>query len=801
MAREKKKGKFLKFILIVVAIFFVILLISALLDDGESNDSQASYDDSYSSEDNSTYSDGNNSGGQAYGGVDYVVQDPVGEYRKFNSRVADNNSEEISELANGKHFINEAFDFTEYATTINEKHSGNWGIYIYVCGSNLESDGGAATEDISEILNANLPDNSNVVIQAGGASSWNLNIDPNSLQRLVYDGSNFELVDSGKQVNMGQQASLENFLSFCKTNYPADNEIVIFWNHGGASISGACYDELYNDDHLTLNEIDNAFSNVYGKERIEMVGFDCCLMATLDTAELLRNHAKMLVASEELEPGNGWYYTDWLNDLASDPSMSNAKLGKAICDSFLGGCQMYGTDDEATLSAIDLTQINLVTASMNALGSELLGKATNGDADIFATFGRAAQKAENYGGNNDSSGYFDMVDLGDLYDQCKGALDSENYARYALSRAVVYNVHGSYRSQSTGISVFYPYDKTEYNMQKIEAVTASDIYTSALRYAVTGELSQEAVDLINMYGEKADEFSSSMAESGSSSQSSSEETDSSEYDEVYDGYYEDDDDYYEEYRSVATKSIKAATVSSDSLAKAADQLVFKNDGKDLEIYIDDDGYISTDIGKNIDAVESVICDFLMYDEKNDTYVALGYDNDVDVDWETGAIKDNFRGVWACLGGHRLYLDLTYEGDDYNLYSVPVTVNDKDMDMSISYDYKTDSFKILGLSDSVDTDASNVYATKSDIMPKAGDKFTLIGYSYDYDNEDWVEIELDSFTYEDGMTITEEDLGDGQFAIMFITTDVAGNEVFSEYGYIDYYDGEISTYTEDELEEE
>ena len=121
-------------------------------------------------------------------------------------------------------------------------------------------------------------------------------------------------------------------------------------------------------------------------------------------------------------------------------------------------------------------------------------------------------------------------------------------------------------------------------------------------------------------------------------------------------------------------------------------------------------------------------------------------------------------------------------------------------MSVSYDYKTESYKVLGLSDSVDTDSSNVSANRVTAKLKAGDKVTFIGYIFDYDAEEWNEMELDTFTYSEDMKISEEDLGDGQFAIMFITTDVAGNEVYSQYGYIDYFDGEVSAYTEDELEE-
>lgn len=42
-----------------------------------------------------------------------------------------------------------------------------------------------------------------------------------------------------------------------------DNKMVIFWNHGGGSLGGVCYDEIYDLDHLTLNEIDEAFTEAF----------------------------------------------------------------------------------------------------------------------------------------------------------------------------------------------------------------------------------------------------------------------------------------------------------------------------------------------------------------------------------------------------------------------------------------------------------------------------------------------------------------------------------------------------------
>lgn len=47
---------------------------------------------------------------------------------------------------------------------------GSWAVYWYLCGSDLESGGGFATTDLSEMMEVELPENITVVIQTGGAS-------------------------------------------------------------------------------------------------------------------------------------------------------------------------------------------------------------------------------------------------------------------------------------------------------------------------------------------------------------------------------------------------------------------------------------------------------------------------------------------------------------------------------------------------------------------------------------------------------------------------------------------------------
>ena len=58
-------------------------------------------------------------------------------------------------------------------------------------------------------------------------------------------------------------------------------------------------------------------------------------MATTETALALSDYADYLIASEETEPGTGWYYTNWLSNLSSNTAISTLDLGKKIVDDFI----------------------------------------------------------------------------------------------------------------------------------------------------------------------------------------------------------------------------------------------------------------------------------------------------------------------------------------------------------------------------------------------------------------------------------------------------------------------------------
>ena len=83
-----------------------------------------------------------------------------------------------------------------------------------------------------------------------------------------------------------------------------------------------------------------------GGVKFDIIGFDACLMATLETALVAEQYGDYLIASEAVEPGTGWYYTNWLSALSENPAIDSLDLGKQIIDDYV---KMSG-NSQTTLS-------------------------------------------------------------------------------------------------------------------------------------------------------------------------------------------------------------------------------------------------------------------------------------------------------------------------------------------------------------------------------------------------------------------------------------------------------------------
>ncbi len=608
----------------------------------------------------------------------------------------------------------------------------SWAVYWYLCGSDLESNGGFASIDLSEMMEVELPEDVTVVIQTGGAAAWqNELMDPGKLQRWVYNSEGLSLIEEAETADMGDAQTLYEFLDFADTNYPADKVAVTFWNHGGGSVSGAAFDELYGLDSLDLAEMYQAFNEVWpanaDNPALELVGFDTCLMATIDVAAVFQNFAKYLVASEELEPGNGWLYSGWLAELAQNPDMDGDSLGIAICNAYYEGCEAVGTEGQTTLSVTDLTKLTPLLEAYEAFGQEAFVAAAE-DPGFFAQLGRAAAQSENYGGNTREQGYTNMVDLGHLARQTAWMLPSAQGVCDALADCVIYQVGGPYRAEATGLSCYYSYSGDVDDFNGYANVGAGLAFKQLFAYGLTGEL-----------GAGGEEYLSSLD--------------------------------IQELPDVPT----LADTDWDGAA----------------LDVNDEGAAFLTLGPEAENILSGIGFSLFYvDEESDQMMFLGTDNDMEADWENGIFYDNFRGVWGAIDGCIVYMELSFEGDGYNLYSIPILLNGEEYNLQVAYDFSDQTWSILGASQGLDESGM---ASKELRLLSEGDVITTIWQLSSFSGDDDFEMyAAEELTVTADTSFGEVSLPDGQYGMVFEMRDFAENYVYSDAVLFDCAGGEIFT---------
>ena len=229
----------------------------------------------------------------------------------------------------------------------NESYRYDNTILIYMCGSDLESNFSSASLNINEILKNETDEKNNIIIEAGGAKAWrHHNINSNKLSRFEVSNHELKLIEELDNSSMGSSETFTDFLSFGLENYGAKNMGVIIWNHGDG-INGISYDENYNYDGLTINELRDSFNSVSCliPEGFNLIGFDACLMANYETINAISDYTKYIIASEIREPIGGWNYhrlmesfgsfdgyKNLLNDYASDCSSSNLNYSLSLID-------------------------------------------------------------------------------------------------------------------------------------------------------------------------------------------------------------------------------------------------------------------------------------------------------------------------------------------------------------------------------------------------------------------------------------------------------------------------------------
>lgn len=326
--------------------------------------------------------------------------------------------------------------------------SDTYTLMLYMCASDLESECGFATEDLNEIMYGYTAGNLNVIVQTGGTAEWqNTVVADDRCQRYQVTEDGLELVDDslGMQ-NMADSATLTDFIQYCSSNYAADHYGLVLWDHGGGVVGGYGYDENFGGDSMSLTEMSRALGDA--SVHLDMLGFDACLMANFETCLMAAPYADYLIASEEPEPGCGWYYTDWIGKLSENCGIPPKCYGRQIIDDYITESGWDSPSMYSTLGMFDLQQVT----------QKLLPALSQFSDDAVQQLSAGEYRRISQSRSNTRAVYQSELDHIDLLDYAQHSQsETADQLEQAVSDCVVYYRETENGSGDNGLSILFPY--------------------------------------------------------------------------------------------------------------------------------------------------------------------------------------------------------------------------------------------------------------------------------------------------------------------------------------------------------
>jgi len=272
---------------------------------------------------------------------------------------------------------------------------------------------------------------------------WDRRGDGNTARFLVqHDDNLFELADyregvnrwstwdecdedEGRECNMADAQTLYNFVTWARSTFPAEHNFLSIVDHGGgwgptldpgqhdyAFLGGMSWDDTSGGPPISTKRMGQAFRQFTndGADKIDVVLYDACSMATIEDAYEIHRYADYLVASQN-ETWSVFAYDRYLEglDTITDPR----ELAENIVTRYIDSLAGY----PRTMSAIDLAALNPsdgLAKRVNDLGTALRPLASDDKGSMEQARVEAQKFDANFDeilGNDDY--YVDLYDFAD----------------------------------------------------------------------------------------------------------------------------------------------------------------------------------------------------------------------------------------------------------------------------------------------------------------------------------------------------------------------------------------------------
>jgi len=268
-----------------------------------------------------------------------------------------------------------------------------WAVLVYMAGDDRNPNGieYAISQDLTELKQIGSRDEVHFLVQtddATGSASYRYRL------REGTDLASDRLARFNGDLNTGSTKTLVDFVRWAHHLFPAKRTALVLWGHGSGhddqnvyrAVRGAVtprtaarlaqrrlgffsgtrrsileqgptrgygYDDTAGDflDNVELHKALRQIKTILGRP-LDILGFDACLMAMIEVAYQIHDTAKILVASERTEPGDGWWYSRAFHNLLDHPETAAPELAQDIVSAYR---MAYRND--MTLSAVNMEEI------------------------------------------------------------------------------------------------------------------------------------------------------------------------------------------------------------------------------------------------------------------------------------------------------------------------------------------------------------------------------------------------------------------------------------------------------------
>ncbi len=262
------------------------------------------------------------------------------------------------------------------------------------------------------------------------------------------------VVEDMGPVNMSDPGTLSDFIKFGMKKYPAKHYALIISDHGEAW-KGAVEDESHHG-WMTTPQIRQGIMDAQKEtgNKLDVLGFDACLMANTEVAHELRDTATYLVASQEVEGANGWPYTPLLDpdklEMMDEALKQKANITPRLLSEAIVEIGKTDQDTLPTLSAVDLSKVENLTRATDNFAQALIDTDTSG-----ALLQKMSASTENFTGFKDHYHFASKI-ARSFRVKDKALKESARAVMEAVKDAVIAEQHSENYPNANGLTLEIP---------------------------------------------------------------------------------------------------------------------------------------------------------------------------------------------------------------------------------------------------------------------------------------------------------------------------------------------------------